>query len=58
MLLEAKHGVPEIPRTRVRVANDPHAAIQDAINRHGVQIMSPHYMNDPETPKIVPPETT
>jgi small-conductance mechanosensitive channel len=43
------------PATRARVASDLHAAIQDAFNRHGVQIMSPHYMDDPKTPKIVPP---
>ncbi len=38
-----------------RTASDLHAAIQDAFNRHGVQIMSPHYMDDPKSPKIVPP---
>ncbi len=26
-----------------------HANIQDVFNRYGVQIMSPHYMNDTET---------
>ncbi len=41
------------PATRARVASDLHAAIQDAFNRHGVQIMSPHYMFDPAAPKIV-----
>lgn len=29
------------------------AAIQDAFNRHGVQIMSPHYEADPAAPKRV-----
>jgi small-conductance mechanosensitive channel len=33
-----------------------HANIQDVFNEHGVQIMSPAYERDPETPKIVPPE--
>lgn len=43
----------ETPSTRARVASDLHAAIQDAFNRYGVQIMSPHYMADPQTPKVV-----
>lgn len=43
----------EVPSTRARIASDLHAAIQDAFNRHGVQIMSPHYMDDPQTPKVV-----
>lgn len=33
-----------------------HANIQDVFNEYGVQIMSPAYENDPETPKVVPPE--
>ena len=33
------------------------AHIQDVFNEHGVQIMSPHYANDPEGgAKIVPKE--
>lgn len=43
----------EAPSTRARVASDLHAAIQDSFNRYGVQIMSPHYLGDPQTPKIV-----
>ena len=35
-------------------ASDLLAAIQDAFNRHGVQIMSPHYFRDPPEPKLVP----
>jgi small-conductance mechanosensitive channel len=42
------------PGTRARVNSDLHAAIQDAFNRHGVQIMSPQYFEDPEKPKVVP----
>ncbi len=38
------------------VKSDLHRNIQDVFNEHGVQIMSPNYENDPETPKIVPPE--
>jgi small-conductance mechanosensitive channel len=33
-----------------------HANIQDEFNRYGVQIMSPNYEHDPNTPKVVPPE--
>lgn len=47
----------EVPATRARIASDLHAAIQDAFNRYGVQIMSPHYMNDPQRPKIVEPSS-
>lgn len=43
----------DVPATRARVASDLHAAIQDAFNRHGVQIMSPHYLGDPAGPKMV-----
>ena len=31
-----------------------HASVLDAFNEHGVQIMSPGYEGDPESPKIVP----
>jgi small-conductance mechanosensitive channel len=31
------------------------ANIQDEFNRHGVQILSPHYEGDPDQPAIVPP---
>jgi small-conductance mechanosensitive channel len=33
-----------------------HANIQDVFNEHGVQIMSPAYEADPDSPKIVPPD--
>lgn len=38
------------------IKTDLHRNIQDVFNEHGVQIMSPAYRADPETPKIVPPE--
>lgn len=50
-------------RLRVRVAevlrralvlSELHAQIQDAFNAEGVQIMSPNYEADPESPKLVP----
>ena len=31
-----------------------HANIQDLFNEYGVQIMTPRYEEDPETPKLVP----
>jgi small-conductance mechanosensitive channel len=39
-----------------RIYSDLHANIQDVFNEHGVQIMSPAYVADPETAKLVPPE--
>jgi small-conductance mechanosensitive channel len=39
-----------------RIYSDLHANIQDVFNAHGVQIMSPAYVADPETAKVVPPE--
>jgi small-conductance mechanosensitive channel len=43
----------DVPSARAKVASDLHAAIQDAFNRNGVQIMSPHYFGDPASPKLV-----
>ncbi len=43
-----------VPRQRMEVLNDLHAAIQDVFNENGVQIMSPHYVLDPRAPKVVP----
>ena len=33
-----------------------HQSILDVFNEHGVQIMTPAYEGDPETPKVVPQE--
>lgn len=45
------------PSSRRRLLAELHAHIQDVFNEHGVQIMSPHYENDPEGgAKLVPPE--
>lgn len=49
-------AIPSEPRPRAEVLSALHANIQDVFNEHGVQIMSPHYFEDPATPKIVPPE--
>jgi small-conductance mechanosensitive channel len=38
------------------IYSELHAHIQDVFNEHGVQIMTPAYEGDTETPKLVPPE--
>jgi small-conductance mechanosensitive channel len=48
------HAISGQPRNRAQALNDLHANIQDAFNRYGVQIMSPHYVLDPNTEKLVP----
>jgi len=47
-------AVPSEPRPRAEVINLLHANVQDVFNEHGVQIMSPHYLGDPATAKVVP----
>ncbi len=47
-------ALPSQPRPRAELLSALHANIQDLFNEYGVQIMSPHYFRDPETPKIVP----
>jgi small-conductance mechanosensitive channel len=47
-------AVPSEPRPRAEVMSLLHANIQDLFNEHGVQIMSPHYLADPATAKLVP----
>ncbi|MBK9117400.1 MAG: mechanosensitive ion channel family protein [Betaproteobacteria bacterium] len=42
------------PEERTQAASDLNAAVLDAFNEHGVQIMSPHYFADPAQPKVVP----
>ena len=49
-------AVPSQPRPRAEVLTLLHANIQDVFNEHGVQIMSPHYMGDPQVPKVVQPD--
>jgi len=41
---------------RPRVLSDLHANVQDAFNAAGVQIMSPHFVLQPEKPVVVPHE--
>jgi small-conductance mechanosensitive channel len=49
-------AVPSAPRPRAELLSLLHANIQDVFNEHGVQIMSPHYLGDPEQEKWVPRE--
>jgi small-conductance mechanosensitive channel len=39
---------------RVPILSDLHANIQDAFNERGVQIMSPHFFDQPDRPVVVP----
>jgi small-conductance mechanosensitive channel len=47
-------AVPNEPRPRAVLLSELHAHIQDVFNEYGVQIMSPHYLGDPEQAKWVP----
>jgi small-conductance mechanosensitive channel len=47
---------PEAPSQRALVISELNANVQDVFNEYGVQIMSPHYLGDPEHPQIVPKE--
>lgn len=49
-------AIPSGPLARAEVLTQLHANIQDVFNEHGVQIMSPHYMMDPNSAKVVKPE--
>jgi len=42
------------PIERVPILSRLHGAIQDAFNRHGVQIMSPHFFDQPPSAVVVP----
>jgi small-conductance mechanosensitive channel len=44
------------PLQRVATLSALHASIQDAFNEHGVQIMSPHFVLQPDHAVVVPPE--
>jgi len=49
-------AIPSEPRPRALLLSLLHANIQDVFNEYGVQIMSPHYLGDPQEPKWVPRE--
>jgi len=44
----------EDPQNRAVVLSELHAQIQDAFNEYGTQIMSPHFISQPEKPVLVP----
>lgn len=44
------------PLQRVAVLSTLHANIQDQFNSHGVQIMSPHFVAQPQNNVVVPRE--
>ncbi len=44
----------EDPERMYPLYSELHRNIQDVFNEHGVQIMTPAYVTDPEEPKIVP----
>jgi small-conductance mechanosensitive channel len=48
------YSLVESPMGRADLLNRLHANIQDVFNEHGVQIMSPHYEEDPNEPHVVP----
>ncbi|SIQ31278.1 mechanosensitive ion channel family protein [Aquipseudomonas alcaligenes] len=48
------HASPGNSQSRAAVLSALHSNIQDVFNEYGVQIMSPHYIADPQDAKIVP----
>lgn len=46
-------AIPSEPRPRAQLLSMLHAHIQDVFNEYGVQIMSPHYLGDPDVDKVV-----
>jgi small-conductance mechanosensitive channel len=47
-------AIPSQPRPRAVLLSELHGNIQDVFNEYGVQIMSPHYLGDPNQEKWVP----
>lgn len=47
-------AVPSQPLPRAELLSLLHANILDVFNEYGVQIMSPHYVGDPQQEKLVP----
>jgi hypothetical protein len=45
----------DAPSRRAEVISQLHSNVQDVFNENGVQIMSPHYMEDPPEPQVVKP---
>jgi hypothetical protein len=42
------------PHLRVQTLSELHGHVLDVFNEYGVQIMSPHFMMQPETSLVVP----
>ncbi|WP_421567175.1 mechanosensitive ion channel family protein [Stenotrophomonas sp. PD6] len=49
-----EHALERLPR-KPMILSALHANIQDAFNQHGIQIMSPHFMAQPEEAIVIPP---
>ncbi len=49
-------SIPLDPGARPDLISALNASIQDVFNEYGVQIMSPHYIDDGEQPRVVPPD--
>ncbi len=47
-------AAPAAAGTRADAMSTLYAHVQDVFNEHGVQIMSPHYVADPDAAKVVP----
>ena len=48
-------ALPSDPSARAELRSMLHQNILDVFNEHGVQMMSPHYLGDPDKSKVVPP---
>jgi small-conductance mechanosensitive channel len=46
----------DMPQAMTSLYSELHRHILDVFNEYGVQIMTPAYEGDPETPKLVPPD--
>lgn len=49
-------SIPRDPGPRPELISALNGHIQDVFNEYGVQIMSPHYIDDGAQPKVVPPD--
>ncbi|NVN93307.1 MAG: hypothetical protein HXX11_22300, partial [Desulfuromonadales bacterium] len=47
-------AIPSSSGPRAEIMSALHENIQDVFNEYGVQIMSPHYLGDPQEAKIIP----
>lgn len=47
-------GYASDPKNRSRILSELNGRVQDAFNEAGIQIMSPHYKDDPPEPMVIP----